>query len=47
MTIYITVDQAIQVHDGLIKQHGGLQRIRDIGLFTFAMEMPKSAYFCV
>lgn len=44
MTIYITVDQAIKVHDGLIKQHGGLQGIRDIGLLTSAMEMPKSAF---
>jgi death-on-curing protein len=44
MTIYITVDQAIRVHDGLIKQHGGLQGIRDIGLLTSAMEMPKSAF---
>jgi death-on-curing protein len=44
MTIYITVDQAIQVHDGLIKLHGGLPGIRDIGLLTSAMEMPKSAF---
>lgn len=44
MITYITVDQAIQVHDGLVKQHGGLQGIRDIGLLTSAMEMPKSAF---
>jgi death-on-curing protein len=44
MTIYITVDQAIKIHDGLIKQHGGLQGIRNIGLLTSAIEMPKSAF---
>lgn len=44
MTIFLTVDQAITVHDRLIEQHGGLPGIRNIGLLTSAMEMPKSAF---
>lgn len=44
MITYITVDQAIRVHDGLIEQHGGLHGIRDIGLLASALEMPKSAF---
>jgi death-on-curing protein len=44
MTVYLTVDQAIKVHDLLIQQHGGLAGIRDIGLLTSAIEMPKSSF---
>lgn len=44
MTVYLTVDQAIKVHDLLIKQHGGLPGIRDLGLLTSAIEMPKSSF---
>lgn len=44
MTLYLTVDQAIKVHDLLIQQHGGLPGIRDIGLLTSAIEMPKSSF---
>lgn len=44
MITYLTVDQAIKVHDRLIEQHGGLPGIREIGLLASAMEMPKSAF---
>ena len=44
MTLYITVDQAIKVHDRMILQHGGLAGIRDLGLLTSAIEMPKSSF---
>lgn len=44
MIIYITVDQAIKIHDRQIEQHGGLRGLRDLGLLTSAIEMPKSAF---
>jgi len=44
MIIYITVDQAIKIHDRQIEQHGGLKGLRDLGLLTSAIEMPKSAF---
>jgi death-on-curing protein len=44
MIVYITVDQVIKIHDRQIEQHGGLQGIRDLGLLTSAMEMPKSSF---
>jgi death-on-curing protein len=45
MTDFITVEQAIKVHDRLVDQHGGLHGIRDLGLLASAMEMPKAAMF--
>ncbi len=44
MITYITVDEALKVHERLIEQHGGMQGIRDLGLLTSAIEMPKSAF---
>lgn len=44
MILFLTVDQAIKVHDLLIRQHGGLPGIRDLGLLTSAIEMPKSSF---
>jgi len=44
MIVYLTVDQAIKIHERMVEQHGGLKGIRDLGLLTSAMEMPKSAY---
>jgi len=45
MTDFITVEQAIKVHDRLVEQHGGLPGIRDLGLLASAIEMPKAAMF--
>jgi death on curing protein len=44
MIVYLTVDQAIKIHDRLIEQHGGLPGIRDLGLLASAMEMPKGSF---
>ncbi len=44
MIRYLTVDQAIKVHDRMIEQHGGLPGIRDLGLLTSAIEMAKSSF---
>ena len=44
MTRFLTVDEAIQVHDSLISQHGGLPGIRDLGLLTSAIEMARSSF---
>jgi len=44
MITYLTVDQSIKVHDMLIKQHGGLAGISDLGLLTSAIEIPKSSF---
>lgn len=42
--IYLTVDEVLKVHERLIEDHGGMKGIRDLGLLTSAIEMPKSAF---
>jgi len=44
MIHYLTVDQAIKAQFRLVQEHGGVIGIRDVGLLTSAMEMPKIAY---
>lgn len=45
MIDFITIEQAINVHDRLLEQHGGLHGIRDAGLLASALEMPKASMF--
>lgn len=44
MIYFLTVDQAIRVQYELIETHGGLHGIRDIGLLTSAIEVPKATF---
>jgi death-on-curing protein len=45
MIDFITVEQALNVHDRLLEQHSGLHGIRDLGLLISALEMPKATMF--
>lgn len=43
--IFISVEEAIEVHDTLVSTYGGLHGIRDLGLLISAIEMPKATMF--
>jgi death-on-curing protein len=45
MTKFLTIEQVIQVHDFFLKEYGGLEGIRDFGLLSSAVEMPKMLVF--
>ncbi|MGL4539725.1 MAG: type II toxin-antitoxin system death-on-curing family toxin [Candidatus Rhabdochlamydia sp.] len=43
--IFITLQEVIEEHTEIIRNYGGLDGIRDIGLLISAIEMPKAAMF--
>jgi death on curing protein len=43
--IFLTMEQVIDFHAEILKEFGGAQGIRDIGLLISAIEMPKTALF--
>ena len=43
--IFITIQEIIDDHAQIIRQYGGLDGIRDMGLLASAMEMPKAMMF--
>jgi death on curing protein len=45
MTKFLTVEQVIQVHDVFLDEYGGLPGIRDFGLLSSAVEMPRFSCF--
>lgn len=47
MTKYLTIEKVIEIHDGLLQEHGGLGGIRDRGSLQSCVEMPKSFTFGV
>jgi death-on-curing protein len=42
---FLTVEEVIEIHDGLISAYGGSHGIRDMGLLVSAIEMPKAMMF--
>lgn len=42
---YITLDQAIELHDALIHQFGGLGGVRDLHLLESALASPMTSVF--
>lgn len=44
MIYYVSANSALQIHDELITDYGGVGGIRDYGLLLSALEMPKSAF---
>ena len=42
---YITVHEAIFIHDALIRAHGGADGIRDRGLIEAALLRPQTGYY--
>lgn len=43
--IFITIQEIIDDHTFIIRQYGGLDGIRDMGLLASAMDMPKATMF--
>ena len=45
MTLYITLDEALRIHEILIKAFGGAQGVRDMGLIESALLRPQTGYY--
>lgn len=43
--IFITIQEVLDDHAEIIREYGGAEGIRDMGLLTSALEMPKAALF--
>ena len=44
-TIYISVEEALQMHQVLIERFGGSEGVRDLGMLQSALLRPKSGYY--
>jgi death on curing protein len=42
---YLTRDEAIAIHQGLIDRFGGLGGVRDLGLLESALYRPRTGYY--
>lgn len=45
MTKFFTPEQVIEIHDAFLEDHGGLPGLRDEGLLSSAVEMPRASMF--
>jgi death on curing protein len=45
MIKYLTVEQALRLHDAVVEQFGGLKGVRDINLLHSTIETPKTTMF--
>lgn len=45
MTLYITLDEALRIHELLIKEFGGAVGVRDMGLIESALLRPQTGYY--
>jgi death-on-curing protein len=45
VTEYITLDEAVHIHDRLIKAFGGASGVRDPGLIEAALLRPQTGYY--
>ena len=45
MTLYITLDEALRIHELLIKEFGGALGVRDLGLIESALLRPQTGYY--
>lgn len=44
-TAYITLDEALRIHEMLIQAFGGATGVRDLGLIEFALLRPQTGYY--
>src|SRR6188768_1103000 len=44
MTVYLSLHQVLKLHNEVFKRYGGLAGIRDIGLLSSALEIPKTSF---
>lgn len=42
---FLSIEKVIAIHEAVVSNYGGLPGIRDIGLLSSAIEMPKSTMF--
>lgn len=45
MTVYLSVEEVVTMHDAFLQKFGGLSGIRDINLLMSAVETPKGKMF--
>jgi death-on-curing protein len=45
VTSYITLDEALRIHEILLKEFGGAPGIRDMGLIESALLRPQTGYY--
>lgn len=45
MTLYVTLDEALRIHEILIKEFGGATGVRDLGLIESALLRPQTGYY--
>jgi death-on-curing protein len=45
MVEYITMDEALRIHEALIEAHGGASGVRDLGLLESAILRPQTGYY--
>jgi death-on-curing protein len=45
MTDYLTVIEALAIHEDLIESFGGLEGVRDMGLLEAALFRPQTGYY--
>ena len=45
MTIYLSIDNALRIHDALLKAFGGAPGVRDLGLVESALLRPQTGYY--
>jgi len=43
--LYLTLDEVLEMHSILIKQFGGAQGVRDLGLLESALYRPQTGYY--
>lgn len=45
MTLYVTLDEVLRIHELLIKEFGGATGVRDRGLIESALLRPQTGYY--
>lgn len=45
MTLYVTLDEALRIHELLIRAFGGAAGVRDMGLIESALLRPQTGYY--
>lgn len=45
MTLYLTIDEALRIHQRLIEAFGGAPGVRDLGLIESGLLRPQTGYY--
>jgi death on curing protein len=45
MPAYITLEEALRIHEVLIREFGGAHGVRDLGLLESALLRPQTGYY--